>query len=135
MFQLRLSKPDSFAMTPEMEQPTKFNSNHKKFNSSVSEWTHFLDHFFIQAKRFHISGHSIDPGEIQNLINQLRNSSNYPITTPPESPILTPQAPSPLQSGEYCQGTLDIVDAEGVGVGLLPETQHTPYTPSSHILV
>ncbi len=27
--------------------------------------------------------------------------------------------PRGIQSGEYCQGTLDVVDVEGVGVGLL----------------
>ena len=51
-----------FAMIPAaMEQPTEFKFDHKKFNSSVSEWTHSLDHFIIQAKRVRIFGLSIDP--------------------------------------------------------------------------
>ena len=164
MFQcyvLHLSKPNSFAMIPAaIEQQTEFKSaDHKKFNSSVPEWTHSLDHFFIQTKRVRISGLSIDPRNPPYYTSTFLLStppysptpitllslshtphitlilSPPPTTTPSESQISTPQAPSPLQSGEYCQGTLDIVDAEGVIVGLLPKTQHTPHTPSSHILV
>ena len=154
---------NSFPMIPAaMEQPTEFKSNYKKFHSSVSEWTHSLDHLFIQAKRVRIFGLSIDPRNplfyYTSTSTSLLSTPPYsptpitllplshtpqitpilyppPTTTPSESQISTPQAPSPLQSGEYCQGTLDIVDAEGVIVGLLPKTQHTPHTPSSHILV
>ncbi len=58
-------------------------------------------------------------------------SLSYPSNTPHITPhpfsttyhhsscvTISTQAPLPLQSGEYCQG-LDIVDVEGVGVGLL----------------
>ena len=158
MFQcsvFHLLTPNSFAMIPAaMEQPTEFKSDHKKFNSSVSEWTHSLDHLFIQAKRVRIFGLSIDPRNplFYYTSTSLLSTPPYsptpitllplshtphitpilytpPTTTPSESQISTPHAPSPLQSGEYCQGTLDIVDTEGVIVGLLPKTQHTPHTP------
>jgi hypothetical protein len=164
MFQcsvFHLLTPNSFAMIPAaMEQPTEFKSDHKKFNSSVSEWTHSIDHLFIQAKRVRIFGLSIDPRNplFYYTSTSLLSPPPYsptpitllplshtpqitpilytpPTTTPSESQISTPQAPSPLQSGEYCQGTLDIVDAEGVIVGILTKTKHTPHNPPSHILI
>lgn len=77
---LRLSKPDSFtSILGVVEKPTKFKPAWKRFTSSVSNWTRFLDASYLPATQVHISSLPIDQGEVENLVAQLRQSSEYPI--------------------------------------------------------
>jgi hypothetical protein len=76
---LKLSKPDSSAMNQNrVEKPGHPRHAPRKFSSTLSNWTRFLDSSYLSTKYIHISGLPIDTGEIDSLITQLRQF-NYPI--------------------------------------------------------